>query len=100
MSSLMTDAVAEALADKVTKQVMYQLSGQWGTVLSELSKSEKTIENLSRKVYALEKQVAEQSDVTRQIVIKAENTIHAIRDNQVKAAKTLQYAMKDLGLTE
>jgi len=100
MSSLITNAVAEALAEKITRQIMYQLSGEWGTVLSELSKSQKILEGLSRKVYALEKQITLQSDATRRIVLKTESTLHAINENQAQAAKTLRLAMEDLGLTE
>lgn len=98
--SLMTDAVAEALAKEVTRKVMYQLSGQWGAVLNELQKSAKIMESLKATVGQLGRGLAEQQQLTRKVLKEAEATIIMIRDNQVKAAETLRYAMADLGLTE
>jgi len=100
VSSLMTDAVAEALAQKVTEKVMEQLRHQWGAVITELAKTHESNQRLTGKITQLEILFHKEEQNTQKLVQHAVTELKLNRETRLKAAETLRYAMKDLGLTE
>jgi len=96
----LTDAMVEAIAVKLAEKLKEQMIIRWGTAIEEMANMREISEKLIEQVAALEQQVQEQGNITRQTVQNAEDTITLMRSNQVKAKTALTYAMKELGLTE
>lgn len=98
--SVITEAVAEAMAEKLARKIMLQLSGQYGTVLHELSESQNKTSELTAKIAKLETQLNSQQQNINKSLTTLNATTEQYRTNSQKAQKLLDKAISELGLEE
>jgi protein involved in ribonucleotide reduction len=98
MEATINNAVAEALASKVTEQVAARIETAWSTVVQELASTRRTNEHFIR---ILETYLSEKRSQNGQIDEKlAEFTaeIEKTRENNQKTARILDEIINDLAI--
>jgi hypothetical protein len=100
MQSLVNDAVAEALTQKIAEQLMTNFAEKWNLVLEELSSTRKSNEQLHRTVEQLQAIYNDQTTSLGNKLEKATLEMQKTRENNLKASEILKLATKELGMSE
>jgi uncharacterized lipoprotein YmbA len=100
MQSLVNDAVAEALSQKIVEQVMTNFAEKWNLVLEELASTRKSNEQLHHTVEQLQAIYSDQTTILGNKLEKATLEMQKTRENNLKASEILKVATKELGLSE
>lgn len=100
MQSLVNDAVAEALSQKITEQVLANFAEKWSLVLQELASTRKSNEQLHRTVEQLQANYSDQTTLLSSKLEKATLELQKTARNNENASKILSETLKDLGIEE